>query len=65
MAGKQNPRKAMNSPNVRSHPSQLDQFGREGEIPDSEGDALDVTYNGVPSMKVTRIKGEPEQDENR
>lgn len=59
----EHPRRAMNSPNVRSHPSRLDQFGREGEIPETEGEALDATYNGVPSMKVTSIKGKPDDEE--
>lgn len=61
----ENPRRARNSPNNRSHPSRLDQFGRNGEIPETEGEALDMTYNGVPSMKVTNIEGEPERKEEK
>lgn len=55
----EDPRRARNSPNNRSHPSRLDQFGRDGAIPETEGQALDMTYNGVPSRKVTTIEGEP------
>lgn len=59
----EHPRRSRNSPNNRSHPSRLDQFGRHGEIPRTEGEALDMTYNGVPSMKVTNIEGLPEKEE--
>jgi hypothetical protein len=58
---RENPRRARNSPNNRSHPSRLDQFGRAGEIPETEGEALDMTYNGVPSNTVTTIEGKPER----
>jgi hypothetical protein len=60
----ENSRRSRNSPNNRSHPSRLDQFGRNGEIPRTEGEALDMTYNGLPSMNVTTIKDEPEKEEN-
>jgi hypothetical protein len=60
----ENSRRSRNSPNNRSHPSRLDQFGRNGEIPKTEGEALDMTYNGVPSMKVTNIEGVPEKEED-
>lgn len=60
----ENPRRSRNSPNNRSHPSRLDQFGRKGEIPKTEGEALDMTYNGVPSTKVTNIEGVPEREED-
>lgn len=59
----EDPRRAMNSPNNRSHPSRLDQFGRAGEIPKTEGEALDMTYNGVPSNQVTTVEGRPERAE--
>ncbi|WP_025026567.1 hypothetical protein [Caldalkalibacillus mannanilyticus] len=52
----EDPRRAQNSPNPRSHPSRLDQFGRAGEIPETEGEALDMTYNETPSKKVTNIE---------
>jgi hypothetical protein len=58
----EDPRRARNSPNTRSKPSRLDQFGRNNEIPETEGEALDMTYNGVPSMKVTNIEGKPEEE---
>jgi hypothetical protein len=58
----ENPRRARNSPNSRSHPSRLDQFGRHGEIPKTEGEALDMTYGGQPSMEVTNIKEAPKQE---
>jgi hypothetical protein len=61
----EDPRRSINSPNTRSHPSHLDQFGRAGEIPETEGEALDMTYNGIPSRKVTTIEGKPENREKK
>lgn len=61
----EDPRRAINSPNPRSHPSQLDQFGRAGEIPETELEALNYTYNGVPSMKVTTTEGKPGEDDDK
>lgn len=58
----EDPRRAIHSPNKRKHPSDLDQFGRAGEIPETEGDALDMTYNYVPSNKVTTIEEKPKRD---
>jgi hypothetical protein len=61
----EDPRRALNSPNMRSKPSTLDQFGRAGEIPETELDALNYTYNGVPSFQVTSIEGKPGEEDDK
>ncbi|MDR6226771.1 hypothetical protein [Desmospora profundinema] len=59
----EHPRRARNSPNNRSHPSHLDQYGRDGDIPKTEAEAMDMAYNGAPSQEVTTIEGRPRRME--